>query len=54
MLLEKMGLKQTRNYTCSANFHRSFVRLRQQGDGLAGARRQETGMMEGDGRYDRC
>lgn len=27
---------------------------RQQADGLAGTRRQETGMMEGDGIFDRC
>lgn len=27
---------------------------RQQGDGLAGARRQKAGMMEGDGIFDRC
>lgn len=38
----------------SVNLHLSSVRQRQRGDGLAGARRQETGMMEGDGIFDRC
>lgn len=38
----------------SSKGHLNSVCHHPQRDGLAGAGRQETGMMEGDGVFDRC
>lgn len=48
------GADQASCVWASWQLHLSAVGQCRQGDGLAGARRQEAGMMEGDGIFDRC